>query len=167
MATTRVRNNSPSYARPEAAWRRRTAVGVSAWVAFGMITAFFDPRFHGTGFIGICGGVGAWAAMGAGLAASYAIAHAAFQGRGRAAGLLAGGLSLAVVSGFLTIVDWNAIVQSIVNFIFVAIGLALCLISSRGERNASDESINYQEINGWECGPDGPGFYIHDIRQDD
>lgn len=137
MATTNAQYNA-APARPATAWKQRLGTGVVAWVALGVVTAFLDPRIHGSGLISLCGGFGAWIATGAGLAAAYTIAHAVYRSRGRTAGLLAGALGLAVIVTAVAVTDWHVVTSGIMTLVCGAIGLALFLRVPSGPMSASD-----------------------------
>lgn len=161
MATTNAHYNA-AHARPVTAWKQRLGTGVVAWVAIGVASALLDPRTHGAGVISLFGGVGAWLATGAGLAAAYTIARAVYHRNGRAAGVLAGCLSLAVVFAVLALTDWHAVTQVVMTLVCGVIGLALLAIAPSDDVSPSSDSSD-SELDGWNYGPDGAGWYISGV----
>jgi hypothetical protein len=159
MATTNAHYNA-AHARPVTAWKQRLGTGVVAWVAIGVASALLDPRTHGAGVISLFGGVGAWLATGAGLAAAYTIARAVYHRNGRATGVLAGCLSLAVVFAVLALTDWHAVTQVVMTLVCGVIGLALLAIAPSGAHSTPDSSDTELNFGGtWRWGNEGPGFY--------
>lgn len=126
-------------ARAATACKQRLATGAVAWVALGVATALLDPRTHGAGVIGLLGGVAPWLATGAGLAVAYTIGHNVYARSGRAAGLVVGGLSLAVVAALLTVVDWNAVLETAATLVVGSIVLLLWARAPSG-MSMSEES---------------------------
>lgn len=158
MATANTHQNNalPLHAT---SWKQRLGLGVVAWVALGVATAVLDPRHDGAGVIGLCGGFGAWLATGAGLAAAYTVAHAAYRRAGAIAGLVAGALCLAVVGVLLAAIDWNAVASGAMIVVCSAIGLAIFLREPQAFLS-SDEDSGSEE---WRWGSQGPGWYRDDM----
>src|SRR5699024_8449136 len=132
-------------------WPKRLAVGVAAWIALGVTTAWLDP--WATGLVSLLGGVGTWLSVGVGLMATALVTHGSYRRHGVLAALAAAAAMLAVTGAAAVWVDWSAVGQAAgMAFVFAIVSVSLMYKAlSRDFRPSRrrDDDVDCYEIDGY------------------